>query len=250
MTLYADFYTPRQACYAIEKISAAKISKLVTRPWNMYEPDSTTWWLVPSNNWPAYKYGKFHFTWGNREHTALFTSLYFEKGLDASISSVYSCHKGLRHIMDKDWTWYRLIRDLENGQIPQKVWSLTPNLPVSLELVIDGGYVQDPCDFDPTAPGFNWDTYDFTLDTHSQEFKLQWSQTDAGLLTSLTEFRRFEELPNILREFNSNGWLWVNLHFGIRFYIKGKHISAQSAITWQISDFWEKFFHPLSPWLI
>ena len=28
------------------------------RPWNYFKPESTLWWLVPSTEWPSYKYGK------------------------------------------------------------------------------------------------------------------------------------------------------------------------------------------------
>ncbi|MBN1876660.1 MAG: hypothetical protein JXA33_20710 [Anaerolineae bacterium] len=250
MTVCVDFLTPRQTCYAIERVSATKIDKLVTRPWNMYEPDSTTWWLVPSNNWPAYKHGKFHFNWGNREHTSIFVSLYFEKGLDSSISTVYSCAKGQRLILDKTWTWYRLIRDLENSQLTQKLLYLSESLPLSLEMIVNGGYVQDPCDFDPNAPGFNWDFYDYTLDATTQRLMLKWSRTDSGLLTALSESERLDKLPDILREFTSNGWMWVNLHFGIRLLIKDKQNSEQFTTIWSASDLWEKFFQHLTPWLI
>jgi len=86
MALHIDFCTPRQICYTIERVGRSKIDTLVARPWNMYEPDTTTWWLVPSSDWPAYKHGKFHFDWGNREHTSIFTSLYFE-GINLSRDS-------------------------------------------------------------------------------------------------------------------------------------------------------------------
>jgi hypothetical protein len=28
------------------------------RPWNRFEPVNTDWWIVPSTDWPAYRYGK------------------------------------------------------------------------------------------------------------------------------------------------------------------------------------------------
>ena len=35
---------------------------LTPRPWNLYSPADTFWWLVPSTDWPAYRYGKLAFS--------------------------------------------------------------------------------------------------------------------------------------------------------------------------------------------
>jgi len=249
MSVCVSFLTPREACYAIERVCRSEFDTLVARPWNMYEPDITTWWLVPSSDWPAYKHGKCHFNWGNENRDSIFMSLYFEKGLGSIVSSVYSCPKGLRCIMDNDWSWYRLIRDLENGRIPQKVAQISKEIPIPVELVVEGGYVQDPCDFDPNAPGFKGDTCGFVWD-NNLGFTQRWSHVEAGLLTPLGELRTFNELPQILRVFNTNDWLWVNFHIGMRLEIQNKAPSNQERAVWSASDIWQNFFRPLSLWLV
>ena len=35
---------------------------LTARPWNLYAAADTFWWLVPSTEWPAYRYGKLAFS--------------------------------------------------------------------------------------------------------------------------------------------------------------------------------------------
>ena len=35
---------------------------LTARPWNIYAAADTFWWLVPSTDWPAYRYGKLAFS--------------------------------------------------------------------------------------------------------------------------------------------------------------------------------------------
>ena len=152
--------------------------------------------------------------------------------------------------MDHDWTWYRLIRDWENSQIPKKIVHLAKELPIPVELRIDGGYVQDPDNFDSNAPGFKWDAYHFYLDAQTKALNLRWSKTEAELLTSLSELKTLDELPSILREFNSSGWMWVNFHLGIRFQIRDKNSTEQETVIWNASDLWENFFQHLSPWLI
>ena len=250
MTLYANFRTPRETCYAIEKVSEAEFDELVPRPWNMYEPDTTSWWLVPSSDWPAYKHGKFHFDWGDEERSSIFLGLYIEKGLDPSVSSVYSCPKGLRYIMHNDWTWFRLIRDLENGEIPRKVRSFAGDLPTPLELIVDGGYVQDPCKFERYAPQFDWYQYLFAWDVASSQFTLQSSRPLAEVFGSLSQLRTFDDLPSVLKSLTSNAWLWVDFFLGIRFQIRGTDTSDESISVWSAADFWTNFLCHLSPWLI
>ena len=250
MTLYAHLRTPRETCYAIERVAETKFGKLTPRPWDIYEPDTTSWWLVPSSDWPAYKYGKFHFDWGEDERDSIFLGLYIEKGLDPSVSSVYSCPKGLRHIMHNDWTWFRLIRDLENGQIPQKVKSFASDLPTPLELIVDGGYVQDPCDFDPYAPQLQWHQYLFEWDTISSRFVLKSQQSPAEVFGALSQLRTLDDLPSILKAFTSNAWLWVDFFMGIRFQILDADLSKEATPVWGASDFWANFLCHLSPWLI
>ncbi len=250
MKILTLFRNPREICYAIEKVCEPEIGQLTSRPWNMHDPDNSTWWIVPSSEWPAYKHGKFHFAWGDKERRTLFIGIYFEKGLDPSVSLVYSCARGLRNIMENDWTWFRLIRDLENNRIPQAVKSVASNLPIPLELTIDGGYVSDPCDFDSHAPKFSWDKYFFEWDNTSVRFDLKRASAEADLLGELKQFSRFEELPVILRNFNTNRWLWVNLHFGIRLQLHRDDLQNENFATWDASDCWANLLRGLSPWLI
>ena len=49
----------RELAYAINDIGKPG---LTPRPWNIYSPDDTFWWLVPTTEWPAYRYGKYAFS--------------------------------------------------------------------------------------------------------------------------------------------------------------------------------------------
>lgn len=35
--------------------------EMTPRPFNRYEPGQTIWWLVPTKEWPAFKFGKYFF---------------------------------------------------------------------------------------------------------------------------------------------------------------------------------------------
>jgi hypothetical protein len=122
-------------------------------------------------------------------------------------------------------------------------------LPAPLELIIDGGYVNDPCTDEPHSEGFSSDEYCFQYDKDSNRLILQDKRTSAGVLDALAQVWTFEGLPSVLREFSSNVWLWVNFHIGIRFRFQDEALS-EPGIVWTASDFWSNFLYHLSPWLI
>jgi hypothetical protein len=135
--------SPRSARHAVEAAAKAEFDHLVARPWNQYEPDATLWWLVPSNDWPAYAYGEYAFNWAGDDRSALLARLHWEKGLDPKASSVYASAKGSRLIMQPDWHWHRLLKALASSQFaslplttrrrscyvwPAVMWRTPPNL--------------------------------------------------------------------------------------------------------------------------
>jgi len=250
MTLYAHFRTPREVCYAVKSAGEAEFGRLTPRPWNKFEPDTTAWWLVPSSDWPAYRHGKFHFNWVDQEKSSIFLGIHIEKGLDPSVSAVYSSPKGLRHIMYDDWTWFQLVRDMEDGQMAQKVIGFAGRLPIPLELKIEGGYVQDPSHFDPYAPQFKWHQYLFEWAAASSRFVCRTEESFAQAFEALSRLKTIEDLASILLAFTSNAWLWVDFFLGIRFQIHDADSPEPPICAWNASDFWANVLGHLSPWLI
>jgi hypothetical protein len=55
------FRNPNQLCHAVKEITDLSFDRLTPRPWNLYDPDATLWWLIPSGEWPAHKYTKLGF---------------------------------------------------------------------------------------------------------------------------------------------------------------------------------------------
>ena len=73
------YNSPQQTCYAIQRAIQSQFPKLSPRPYNMHEPETTLWWLVPSSEWPAYKYGKMYFNWSDPNRTALWVGFHTER---------------------------------------------------------------------------------------------------------------------------------------------------------------------------
>lgn len=53
------------------------------RPYDIHRPDETTWWVIPSTDWPSYLHGKFFFRL--IEGTRIETGIYIEKGFSPEI---------------------------------------------------------------------------------------------------------------------------------------------------------------------
>lgn len=167
------YNAPRETCYAVQRAVKSQFPNLVARPFNMYEPETSLWWLVPSNEWPAYKYGKLYFNWGDIDRKQIRVGFHTEKGLDASIASVYKSAKGSRLIMHDDWHWFDMFRRIADGQFANVVEDVSPQLGVPLQLRLSGGYVEDPTDFDPYTSLLKRDEYVLQWNPASSRFDIR-----------------------------------------------------------------------------
>ena len=89
----------RSVAYAVKSVMSSRgMVNVAARPWNMYDPENTFWWLVPHTEWPAYNHGKFFFSPDRAPKGFLFCGLHIEKGLDPSVSEAYPSRGGKRLI--------------------------------------------------------------------------------------------------------------------------------------------------------
>ena len=120
-TLYCENKSPRKLCEAIEAILPPEAGRLIRRPYNHFQPTMTSWWLVPSNELPFFKFGKFGFSWDEKVRDVISCGLYLSKGLDPMLRAVYPSKKGGRLIMTDDWAWHGFREDCRNGTIADAI---------------------------------------------------------------------------------------------------------------------------------
>ena len=97
---------------------------LTARPWNIYAAADTFWWLVPSTDWPAYRYGKLAFSLAKdvprKELLGLndsllaidtvFAGFNVEKGYGTVATVVNpALRRKPTQIIDPKWLWFELI---------------------------------------------------------------------------------------------------------------------------------------------
>jgi hypothetical protein len=115
---WTPYACPEDACKSVQTVKAARNAALSARPWNYRKPRTTDWWLVPSDdegNWPAYRFGKFHF--GVDESGAIELGLYVEKGLSATAGKAMGFSANM--VMADDWLWHSFLRDIRSGAVAE-----------------------------------------------------------------------------------------------------------------------------------
>jgi hypothetical protein len=237
------YNSPRETCHAVQRTIQSQFPRLVARPWNMYEPETSLWWLVPSNEWPAFKYGKMYFNWCDLQRKRIWAGFHSEKGLDTSVSSVYTSAKASRHIMHDDWHWFDLLRRIADGEFASAVKAVSSELSVPLQLRFSAEYVEHPADFEPYGGLGKRDEYVLQWNSESSEFDLVVSKPEANLLGKLDQIRTFDQLARELNILTSNGWIWVNLNFVIPLPIEDPKDRNERNV-WNASDLWSNFLRP------
>ena len=234
----------RSAAYSVKKeLENRGWHKITPRPWNMYDPDHTFWWLVPGVEWPAYKHGKLFFSPDRAPDGCLFCGLHMEKGLDQSVAPAYDSAAGKRLIMKEDWAWLEFVKDLGSTKLNHALEHASQEISTPILIRLEAGIVQDPGSFDPKAPRPKWDTVIF--ETSGDSLKVVNTETPAYLLNEVAKSEDFRELAKSIPEIQMAGWIWVDFFVGSIF----ERISPTLAPdTWDAGHLWGKALSCWEPW--
>lgn len=244
MTLYIKYLNARLAAYSVQKyLKKEGWQQLSTRPWNRYNPDNTLWWIVPSTEWPAYKYGKLFFSPERAPTGCLFCGLHIEKGLDPSVAEAYSPGAGQRLIMKEDWAWFEFLPDLCSERLGSVVMSASEEANSPIVFRLEACFVDDPRSFDPQAPRPKWDTIIF--ESMGNNLELNSSQTPSGLLRSIEHSKSPCDLENSISRIPNSSWVWLDIFIGSLFMT----IPADDyPDAWDAAQLWAKILSLWEPW--
>ena len=201
--------TPRLICEEVSGLCLSDI-KLTKRPWDRFRPDISPWWLVPSTDIIHYKYAKLYFNWVDDKQESINCGLYVEKGLDESLAPIYSSKQAKNLIMNKDWSWNRIVRAFNDSKLFEAISKTEDNIH-AVKIIIDGGYVTEPTSFDPYQDKkIKWDKYCFLLDKKSEKISIE-SSARSSYTLKLHNIKTRQNLTAAINELNKDQWLWLNL---------------------------------------
>lgn len=238
--IFTPHKTPGDLCHAVDRVAASQNRILTVRPHNMYDPDRTSWWLVPSTDWPAFQHAKLYFDWQNHDHDALWAGVHVEKGLDPSIAE-FAPKK--TWVMKPDWAWHTLVKRLRSGQLEEQVLQLAGQIPVPVHVMVEGSYAGVPS-FDPEKPKSQSNQYLFALDRDSRQLDLAPApQTRERGLGDLSKVKSFGDLGRELEMLGKNDWQWIDFTIMIGLRIGDAPPSPDEA--WRDATLWVRFLQPL-----
>jgi hypothetical protein len=193
---------------------------LTRLPWNLYSPTETLWWLVPSSDNPAYRYGKLAFSYakddGRRhllgtndprlEPDKMFAGFNLEKGLDKVAMFV---DPALKHkpeqMIDPNWTWFSVIVGDGPAAFRNAIAAAAEHSP--MYLYVDSSYAHDR----QSNIHVQHDTLMFSADGDQLRL-IRDNGLPLGVLQEASRASDFVALADWLRRID--GYHWVDLYVG------------------------------------
>jgi hypothetical protein len=238
-----EFKNANALAHAIEGVAGIT---LTPRPYNRFEPDNTVWWLVPSTEWPAYKYGKLFFDSRKdhlpQEQDGIYCGFYIEKGLSPAVSNFYPPSL----IMDDAWLWNDFIKTIPAG-LPQFLTELILTISANYIPPEKADYLDSPEGFFEQKENFEASRASFLI---SPKFQLKLiSQKPNPVNREISEYvknsvckaKNIVELVPQLVGFPQSDWIWLDFYIGP---IVGKGLQRMGP-----AYLWKQYLEPWLPWL-
>ena len=245
-TIYPNTSSAAHALHRWINSRDIPMDPLTARPWNRYDATNTEWWLIPSSDWPAFRFGKFFFQPFPRTGR-MFCGLYLEKGLDPAIAAAYP--RGKKFIMNEDWNWHRLMHDMRAGRVSQAAAEAAQRNRRPPLLVTDGGFVEDPGSYDPQAPPMDWNTLQFHVEPQGlQLIEATLSDPSFRVIQNATTL---EALPDLFDALPHRAWTWINLYIGYELAFGPLEPEAPPRPgRWDAGDIWRNCLAPWAKWVV
>ncbi|MFV2081528.1 MAG: hypothetical protein ACC669_06655 [bacterium] len=212
------------------------------KPWNRFDPDLSHWLVIPSMDWPAYRYGKYFFI-QKEDSGHILCGLTVEKGLGQSYLLAFPVPKAKPFIMDDEWTWHVLLNDLRSGSFQSALDAIVNTMGVRVFVEITSGPNDDPeMSYDPKDL-IKWDRAEFTY--CEGELSLEGSEINDGCLSEVAQVASLPELGEALVSIPNPDWIWTNFDI----YLKGSLADDSSVDTDEsIHRVWNNYLSKLERW--
>jgi len=127
---------------ALDELKNRGFEHFTLRPWNYYKPENTLWWLVPSKEWPSYKYGKIAIYKPNNSE-AFRVGFHLEKGISAKAGQMLPPRTAEQLCIKPDWVWNEFVDDIKNGKFEKRLIKISKFVNAPIKLIIQASVIKD-----------------------------------------------------------------------------------------------------------
>ena len=190
----------------MDALKANGYEGFTARPWNYFKPETTLWWLVPSTEWPSYKYGKLVLY---RTKDGYRVGLHIEKGISELAGQMLSS-KGARKLCVKpDWAWNNFISDLSTGIFESKLKGISKSAKLPLRISLQASNVTG--EYDPYSEKIEGLETDHTMAFEYENGELKILQDE--LKGEMRKYRNVDKLTDLISVFKEKDldWFWIDM---------------------------------------
>lgn len=236
------YKNPEQVAHALrDKMAMAGWDPISARPWDWARASESAWWVIPSKEWPAFRFGKLYFATDKIVPGKMFCCFHIEKGADPVILQVSKSARARRLVIEDNWTWYRFMQDMENGKVDEALGDISSSNQQSVRFGVSGHYISAPDEFEPYNRDLPWDEVTFSISEGafaSTNVKLQ-----ADLLGGLAAASSARDVAQMISQLEDPRFLWINIFCGIE-------IATGDDNGWDVLQLYNKVLKPWEPWLL
>lgn len=116
----------------INECLKTKGKRYMLRPFNRFDTKCSHWWIVPSTEYPVYRFGKFMVCKDSDEYSQI--GLHIEKGVE-----VLGPRREL--MMDSTWTWHAFVEAIRQGDVGRTLQRIHTDMgneiPIQIEVLVN-----------------------------------------------------------------------------------------------------------------
>jgi hypothetical protein len=225
----------------------ASQERLVALPYNHYDPDNTTWWLLNSSEMPAYRFGKLIVTKdpavvgpGDR-----FIGLHVEKGVHGDIAAAtFTMYHRDSMVMDSTWRWPQLVRAFRSGRFADEATTAetSAGLPLTVTLIA-GLQLADKEKPEHQSQDSDADVARFIC-VAGQLTPIEGVRRQ-GRLDSLAKATSFSAIAEAVPAIREEEFVWIEFLIGVQFGLTEDGGSQ----AWSPQDVWDRVYRPWQSWI-
>lgn len=176
------------------------------RPWNYFKPETTLWWLVPSTEWPSYKYGKLVLY---RTKEGYRIGFHIEKGISELAGQMLTSKSARKLCIKPEWAWHNFISDLSNGIFENRLKGISESAKLPLRISLQASNVTG--EYDPYSEKIEGLETDHTMAFEYENGELKILQDEfKGEMRKFGNIGKLTELISVFQEKDMD-WFWIDM---------------------------------------